>query len=178
MPAASQAAAPKVAFKIPTTGLKAALVTFAIQAKVSISTGAAANCRPTGNPLVGRFNLSDGLTRLLAGTGCSFRIIDPQTIEIVRAPPRSQPLHPPQARVSPPDTAPVLVNELVVTATKRTASAGRLPYSVSVVSGETIEGADARGASEIALMSPAVTVTNLGPGRNKIFIRGLSDGPL
>lgn len=178
MPAVSQAAAAKVAFNIPATGLKAALVSFAIQAKVSISTGAAANCRPTGNPLVGRFNLSDGLTRLLAGTGCSFRIIDPQTIEILRAPPRAQPLHPPEARVSPPDTAPVLVNELVVTATKRTASAGKLPYSVSVISGETIEGADARGASEIALMSPAVTVTNLGPGRNKIFIRGLSDGPL
>lgn len=95
MPAASQAA-PKVAFNIPATGLKAALVTFAIQAKVSISTGAAANCRPTGNPLVGRFSLSDGLTRLLAGTGCSFRIIDPQTIEILRAPPRAQPLHPPK----------------------------------------------------------------------------------
>jgi iron complex outermembrane receptor protein len=162
-------------FDIPSKPLKTALVDLAVQAGVSISTQAAAGCASVSRPLRGRFTLQDGLTRLLAGTGCGFRLIDARAIEIVRL----QPDKPVFRKVTRPEpTSLEALDELVVVATRRPTPADRLAYAVSAVEASTIAGQGLRDANDLALAVPAMTVTNLGPGRDKIMLRGLSDGPL
>jgi outer membrane receptor protein involved in Fe transport len=166
-----------VAFNIPRTSLSAAITEAAIQAKVSISTRALSECPGDAGPLVGRYSARAAFQRLLAGSGCGFRLLDASTFEIVRitAPtPRS----PPPPRVAATPVAERGVAELVVVATRRPAPASQLAYSISRVGASALVGAGIRDAAELALVTPAMTTTNLGPGRDKILLRGLSDGPL
>ncbi|MET3665751.1 TonB-dependent receptor [Caulobacter sp. 1776] len=171
----ASAAQPRLSFDIPSKPLKAALVDLAVQAGASISTQAAAGCAPTSQPVRGRFTLQDGLARMLAGTGCGYRMIDASAVEIVRLPPAS-PVTRTVAREEPHSSA--ALDELVVVATRRPTLADRLAYAVSAVESSAIAGQGLRDANDLAYAVPAMTVTNLGPGRDKIMLRGLSDGPL
>ena len=83
----------------------------------------------------------------------------------------------PPAPGEPPETAPLL-SELVIVATRRPALADRLAYSVSALDERAAEARGVHDAADLALAVPSMTVTNLGPGRDKVILRGLSDGPL
>ena len=72
--------------------------------------------------------------------------------------------------------APALVAELVVTATKRPAALDSLPGSVSAISGEQMSASGAVEVGQTVGQLAGVLTTNLGPGRDKLLIRGLSDG--
>nr|QQZ51080.1 STN domain-containing protein [Phenylobacterium glaciei] len=124
--ACAASAAPRlIGFHIAPQPLPAALTQLAIQAGVSISTGPAFACGPARG-LEGRYNLEVALTRLLAGTGCGYRLIDAGAVEIVRLPPVA-PTRPAAATPS----APVETSELIVVATRRPTQADRLAYAVS-----------------------------------------------
>ena len=172
-------------FSIPSKPTAEALIDFAVQAGVSV--GGNVKCAGRSGALVGRFTLRDGLQQLLGGGGCTFELLDPQTIRIVaarRPPPVAAPARPgPQP---PAPAAPVTVasdadevfhaSEVVVTASKRAATVDKLPYASSVVAGEDLRILGARDTAAVARQMVGVTVTNLGSGRNKILLRGLSDG--
>ena len=64
----------------------------------------------------------------------------------------------------------------MVTASKRALSDFDLPGSVSVVPASSLSAVRARDTSDLSLLASGVTVTNLGPGRDKVLLRGLSDG--
>ncbi len=163
-------------FDIAAAPLPSALLDFAIQARVSISTGAAADCRRAANPLIGRFALADGLNRLLAGTGCGYRMSGDGAIIIFRA---REPMAVATHGAPPGGRQPGLgVQEVVVTAARRTALVDRAPYSVSVVPGADMAAAGASDLSGFGPQIAGVGMTDLGPGRDKLFIRGLSDSPL
>jgi len=155
------------------------LVDFAIQAGVNI--GGVRSCRVEAQPLRGRYTLVAALERLLMRSGCSFEWVDSETIRIFpvsRQAPEARPLPKPAPTPAPvaPDLGPQLASEVVVTATKRPELRDLLPYAVSAVGAEEIQAFGADGASDIGLQMAGVTVTNLGPGRDKILLRGLSDG--
>lgn len=173
----AMAAAPTVAFNIPARGLGAELIDFAVQADISISTRDLAACAPTGRALVGRYTLKEGLTRLLAGSGCGFRFIDARAVQIVPLP---RPKPPPPAAPRPPPAAPSStdLDAVVVVATRRPVAVDRLAYPVTALGAETLSDQGVGDAAGIAGLTPSMTVTNLGAGRNKILLRGLSDGPL
>ena len=87
------------------------------------------------------------------------------------------------ARETPPPPAPPIraaqgarVSELLVTATKRAAPLDRLPASLSLVSAGQLETTGAIDAAGAMRQVAGVTMTNLGAGRDKILLRGLSDG--
>ncbi|PTS87055.1 MULTISPECIES: TonB-dependent receptor [unclassified Caulobacter] len=168
------AAQPRVTFNIPAKPLKSALIDFAVQAGASISTQAAAGCAPTSRPLRGRYTLQNGLTRLLKDTGCGFRLVDSGAIEIIRLPPKKAT----RVVVAESPSPAALVDELVVVANQRLTPADRLAYAVSGMDGQKLSAQGLRDARDLALAVPSMTVTNLGPGRDKILLRGLSDGPL
>jgi len=166
-------------FAIRPQPLSSALVEFASTAKVSISAEAARSCGPTRG-LTGRFSTIPALRRLLSGTGCDFRTIDAVTFVIVKAAPARRP----PARAStgpaaaPSPAGPSEVAELVVTSPKRTVGLARAPYAVSAVDGEALAE---RGEADLIGVSSRIagmTITNLGPGRNKVFLRGMADGAL
>ena len=68
------------------------------------------------------------------------------------------------------------LEEIVVTATKRSESVQEVPLAVSAISGEQIEARGFREFSDYLNSLPSVHVEDTGPGRNSIKIRGISTG--
>ena len=138
-----------------------------MQANVSLL-GASA-CGTGGRAqLNGRYVLSAALARVLAGAPCTWRIVDAQTVRIAAA------AAAPAAAVVGPSTP--VVAELLVTARKRPERLDALPAGVSVISGEQIFVTGASDTRDTAGQLVGVLTTNLGPGRDKLLMRGLSDG--
>lgn len=159
-------------FDIPPGPIEAALVGFGVQAQVTIGTSSRIPDRLSAG-LSGRYTLADGLTRLLAGTGLGFQFVNASTIRIIVAPDSM-----PQGQPAEAATLAAPLPELVVTATKRAVNRDEAAFSIGALSGTEISRAAADNTRDAAMAVAGVTVTNLGPGRNKIFIRGLSDGAL
>ncbi|MBW8813233.1 MAG: TonB-dependent receptor [Caulobacterales bacterium] len=112
--------------------------------------------------------LEQALGQLLAGAPCTWRMVAAGTVEISRpAHAESPPLRPPP---------PVTVSELLVTATKRAQDPRQLAVAVSAIPRSQLEGTGATDLDEAAGQFAGVLATNLGPGRNKLLLRGLSDG--
>ena len=168
-------------FDIPAKAVDEALIDFAIQADISI--GGDVRCSGRSRPVVGDFSNEAALTRLLGGVACRFVVVAPGTVRIFEdshQPERPVPSLAGRAPVSrtvvEEQPAPATVPEVIVTATRRPAVAARLADSISVVGVDAMKAAGATDASDIALQLAGVTTTNLGPGRDKILLRGLSDG--
>ena len=84
----------------------------------------------------------------------------------------------PDELVSRPDRPHALEREhdIIVTATKRDANLFDLPLSVSVASAASvIKSGGLADTSDVVANVSSLTSTNLGPGRNRIFIRGVAD---
>jgi len=175
-PAAFAANAPVYQFRIPPKPVAEALIDFAVQSNLSI--GGAAACPGNSAGLVGAFTIDDGLKRLLAGAGCRFRRVASDTIRILpkveaEPAPGVAALPPPPP---PPVDAPSVLQEVVVNATKRAAQIDQLPYSVSALGHDALRVAGATDIEDVAVQLASLATTNLGPGRDKILLRGLSDG--
>lgn len=124
-------------------------------------------CGPDGRAgLSGRYTLSQALARLLAGAPCSWRIVDAKTVRVTPLERRPQAAGP----------ATPAVTELLVTARRRPERLDVLPAGVSVVSGEQLFATGAYDVRDTAGQLVGVLTTNLGPGRDKLLMRGLSDG--
>jgi iron complex outermembrane receptor protein len=174
-PAAWAANAPIYQFRIPAQSISEALIDFAIQSNLSIGGTAACSGRTTG--LSGTFTIDDGLTRLLSGADCRFRRVAFDTVRILpgRAPPAGAVAAKPPSRVTEPSAAAIL-QEVVVNATKRAAAVDQLPYAVSALSQDDLRVSGATDIEDVAAQLASLSTTNLGPGRDKILLRGLSDG--
>jgi outer membrane receptor protein involved in Fe transport len=68
------------------------------------------------------------------------------------------------------------VTELMITARKRPERLDSLPAGVSALSGEQLFATGSDDTRDTAGQLVGVTMTNLGPGRDKLLMRGLSDG--
>ena len=111
-------AAHAYAFSIQPNAAAEALIEFAVQANISI--GGVNSCRGRSSGLRGRYTIDAGLAALLSRTGCGYRRVALDTIQIVPeapAPSPSGPDHAPEHIAQPPallaETSP-----LVVTSTK------------------------------------------------------------
>ena len=156
-----------------------AMIDLAVQANISIL-GVQA-CRGASPRLVGRFTLRQALDRL-ARDRCEYQIVDAQTVRLIplRAPEPVRLAAPPLIR---PPTAPLAaerremrMDEVVVTATKRGLALGTTAASVSVLGGASLRASNTVDSAGAAGQMAGVVITNLGPGRDKILLRGLSDG--
>jgi outer membrane receptor protein involved in Fe transport len=125
--------------------------------------------------VTGRMTADALLRELLKGTGLRARRVG-TTYRIDRAQHtrRAAPATGPQAVA--PARAPE--SDIVVTAQKRRENLGAVPFSVSVVRpGSLAEGAATPSGRDISLATEGLSTTNLGPGRNRQFIRGIADSP-
>ena len=164
----AEAADARRRFAIPTKPYAEALIDLAVQANVSLL--GAGSCGGGGRAaLRGTYTLDKALQRLLAGAPCTYRMVDATTVRILPAVPASPAPH--QATSATP-----LVTELLVTARKRPERLDTLPAGVSVLSGEQLRATGSVDARDTAGQLVGVTTTNLGPGRDKLLMRGLSDG--
>lgn len=162
-------AEPARLFRLPAEPVDTALVRFGVQGGVSVGGFPAAGCSGHSRAILGLMPPSVALRRLLP-PGCGFSRIDARAFRIEAVDP---PVRPVVAQAAPHETD---LAELVVTAEKRTEPLRGSPFAVTALDGQAVERLGAKSFADLALQIPAVAETNLGPGRNKLFIRGLSDG--
>lgn len=170
--AASDKPSASVRLQIPAKPVHAALIDFALQADLSLG-GDLEACGGTAPALYGRMAPQTALDRILAHSGCGYTLPDPGTVLIRKTPPP----RPRAVAAAPPSPAPSLaLGEVVITAQRYPNLPGRTPYAISVVSGSTLARENLTSLSDLTGQVAGMTVTNLGPGRDKILLRGLSDG--
>jgi iron complex outermembrane recepter protein len=171
--AAHAAPPPTITFSIPAGPLSAGLVKFAVQANISLGLGAVDACAATSPGLTGPHTIEDGLQLMLKGSGCGYRRLDARAYEIRPARIAPSPVVTGAGNPTRADLA-----ELVVVATHRPTLAERLPYAVTSIPASTLDVQGVHDLGDLTMLVPGMTVTNLGMGRDKVLLRGLSDGPL
>ena len=157
---------------IPAATLPRAIDQLSREAGVSIGIeGRLPNLRTPA--IHGQLTVDQALARLLAGTGYVARRVGGNAWRIERVPVSTAP-HPPPYGSKPQDSNDPAT--IIVTATKREAPLANLPLAVSVFIPSASDGVDP--ASDTARVASAVdgfSTTGLGPGRNRIFLRGIAD---
>lgn len=162
----AEAADARLRFAIPRKPYAEALIDLAVQANVTLL-GASACGTGATPPLYGDFTVSEALTLLLARAPCIGRVVAPGAVRVS-----------PQAtsQIRPASPAVTTVSEVMVTAARRLGRLDDLPAGVSVISGEHLRASNAGDVRDTAGQLVGVLMTNLGPGRDKLLMRGLSDG--
>lgn len=168
----------RIEFYVPRQNVDQALLDVALQARVSLG-GNLDACSGVSPAVQGRMSLDTALTRILAGSGCRHAIRSDGAVIVSRAPRPATPALPsPQsARApTPPTTEAVQISEVVVTAPRRPELIQRSSSAMTAVPTERIARSGVTGMQGLDALVSGMTVTNLGPGRNKILLRGISDG--
>ena len=156
-------------FHLPAEPLGEALVHFAVQGGVSVGGLPAPGCAGLSRPVEGPMSPEAALARLLP-PGCGFRALDSRSFQVIAVRQSAA------ANRPTPSSAANAVEALVVTAERRREPLSGAPYPASALNAANLERLGGDSFQDVAAQFVGVTVTNLGPGRNKIFIRGLSDG--
>jgi outer membrane receptor protein involved in Fe transport len=123
----------------------------------------------------GRMTPEAALRAMLRGTGLRARRVGAAfRLERIRS---AAPPHPTGSQLpSPPGEIPP--QDIVVSAQKRTQSLSSVPMSLAIVSVRSSANGSATPSSrELSLAIEGLASTNLGPGRNRQFIRGVVDSP-
>jgi iron complex outermembrane receptor protein len=163
---AAAAAPVRIHFHIEPKATSEALLDVALQANVTLI-GAGACAGYSTDRFVAAMTVEEALDRLLSGGApCAWRAIAPGTIEITPLARTATAAH-----VSPP----VTVSEVLVTTTKRVRDPRQLAVAVTAVRGLDLQAAGASDAADSGAQFGMLS-TNLGPGRDKLLLRGLSDG--
>ena len=179
---ASPAFAAPVAFDLPPRSYADALIEIGVRSNLSMLNVAA--CRGAAPRLRGRFEGREAVALLLRGASCRFEFVDAVTVRFFSAAPAapSQPVRiakapPPRPAAAPtPVEGPIDLEGVVVTAQKRPELLLNSAASVSVIGASRLADASALDVSDVAAQLAAVVLTNLGPGRDKVLLRGVSDG--
>ena len=170
------ASSPTYEFRIAPKSLSEALIDFAVQSNLSI--GGVSACSGRSSGLSGRHTVVEGLDILLDGANCRFHRVGADTVRILPAE-RPEAVTPPAERPAGPapgSEANSVLPDVVVSATKRAAVVDQLPYAISAVDAEALRDDGAIDIDDVASQLASFSTTNLGPGRDKILLRGLSDG--
>ncbi|MCF2515208.1 TonB-dependent receptor [Sphingomonas sp. G124] len=124
----------------------------------------------------GASNASEALRQMLQGSGYRAIATGLSSFRIERVPttePRPTPI--PTA----PSQSDVPQPEIVVTALKRPSPLSTLPATIRVIRDDRLFSATGiPGSDALARDIPALSISGLGPGRNRMFLRGIGDGPL
>ena len=164
---------------IPAGTLASSLAALSIATGASIGYPGALPLNRT--PLLrGRMTVSEALRRLLIGTHLTAISTGQSAFRLQRlSPPR--PVLPPQRpkpRLTPtPPQSDQIAPDIIVTGQKRPQILGEVPMSIAVISLGNTAGRMAPGGRDLALSIEGLALTNLGPGRNRQFIRGVADSP-
>lgn len=123
----------------------------------------------------GNMPVRRAIARALRGTGAEAIFYDNVTVRIVRK--RSGTTRPPRpfaAVISPPPTP---EQNIIVTASKQPMALADYPGSIHIIEPEREWWARnaSRGTAAFAELTPILSSTNLGRGRNKIYVRGIAD---
>ncbi|MEO1220418.1 MAG: TonB-dependent receptor, partial [Pseudomonadota bacterium] len=165
---------------IPAGRLSSAIRTLSRQTRVSIASSDQGIRAIRSRSVRGNFTAAQALERLLAGT--PFRSVRLQgggyRVERKPAPRRvaARPARPVAVPTAPPPAPPPPPQPIIVEATKRSAASIDYAGGIKVLDLAT-PGLlpEAARLDDLLASVPSVSGTALGPGRNKIFLRGIAD---
>ena len=161
-------------FDVKASTLGQSLIALGQQAHITIGL-TDSRAAATRSPAVhGRMELRQALGRLLAGTGYSF-ILAGGSVRIVPAVvARSNRARPPVPPVAPPER---IADEIVVTASKQDVGLTRFGGTVHLIElgRPDLSRLGAQGSDAILARLPVLASTHLGPGRDKLYVRGVAD---
>jgi iron complex outermembrane recepter protein len=173
----------RTAIDVPATRLDNAVRSLGRQSGASIGFRDAKVAKLRVRAIRGRYTAGEALYLMLQDSGARARRVAADTFLIEADPDFGKrtaapaPARAPSriAEVTPAAPAPPPV-EIVVTGTKRDIPIAAYPGMVHVIDGNRISVASGRmGSDALESATPSVVSTHLGPGRNKLFIRGIAD---
>lgn len=162
-------------FNIPAKARSEALIDLGVQARVTL--GGASSCPGRSEAVVGALTLRQALQVVTAGA-CQFEVLDNATVSIrpAQATRTSAAVERSPVAAPSPVLAPPAIDSVIVTATKRPTRLGAAAGGLSVISAGRLRDAGAIDTTSISQQTAGFITTNLGAARNKIMLRGLSDG--
>lgn len=170
-------------YTLPSQPLGAALNQLALTADRQIMVPPALVRGRNAPALSGRYTLDEALTRLLAGSGLSYRIGGNGVITIVTGPgPQARPPVPASGRDDPPEEAPIQLNAVEVTGSRLKRVDVEGPSQVISISREDIARSGSATVRDVlnALPQNAVALDESGAntfaGMSTVQLRGLSTG--
>ena len=152
-----------VTFNIPPQSLEGALLTLARQADVSLALPTEGLEGAHSEGLIGRHSPREALGLLLAGTGYTFETAGDRAYRVTAVS---------RARQF------VVSDEIIVTAARSSSPLRNLPRALSDVPGQRLEELGAADSHALAGEVSGLAFTDLGIGRDKIYMRGISDGAI
>lgn len=161
-------------FAIGNEPIGKALYLFAQQAGISIARPPLSFRDGKSQGLTGRYNIGEGLEHLLRGTGFGFNRVSSRSVRIFKLP-----LRPQKTKIKTSlqkEIAPV-INEILVSATRRKNYVQSLPYAISAISGQRSVDLGSISTHDVTHQVAGIYATGEGVGRDKVIVRGLSDGP-
>lgn len=162
---------------LPAGPLGSAVVALGRQAGISIGVSDPRLAAMQVRRVRGQLTVRQALQKLLDGTDAGFVSIGADSWRIVRRAATPSPRIAGRPMIRP---AVAIVEEppgdIIVTGNKRKTPLSEYPGSVSVLRMDELPmGAEGRGTDAITQRLPGVGSTHFGPGRNKLFIRGIAD---
>ncbi|MEA3179793.1 MAG: iron complex outerrane recepter protein [Gammaproteobacteria bacterium] len=161
----------------------AALRDFGVQSGVAISAQQKDLAGKRLNAVTGSLTVDSALRQLVAGTGLKY-VYDASGRAVTLTPEKPASAESPaqtNTRRDPPasagtaaDTA-LLLEEIVVTARKRTENLQDVPISAEVISGQTLAESSIRSLSELSQSIPGIQLNSTGAS-GQFFIRGIGSG--
>lgn len=169
-------------FNIGQGTLGSVLIAVGRQGSISIGmTDSTLTLRPSRG-VQGHHSLKDALRIVLRDTGADFTFVDTNTVRVFIAPPsrvmeRASVPARAAVRAGVPLNTSIAEPEIIVTASKQRTALSRYPGTTTVIDFNADSGAReaALGPAGLVTRLPMLAATDLGPGRNKLFIRGVAD---
>lgn len=164
-----------ISVDVPAGTLKAGVRALGAQTRSSIALADPAMSDLKVRRLRGRMTAEQALRRMVQGLAVEVVVLDATSFRLVPAPPRrlsrAVPFNVSPARKPPPMPA----VEIIVTASKRRSSLSHYQGSVQTIDASDLAFAEYRGTEAIERAGTSLSSTRLGPGRDKLFLRGVGD---
>ncbi|MDB6012242.1 MAG: TonB-dependent receptor [Gammaproteobacteria bacterium] len=170
-------------WNIPAEDAPAALRDFGVQSGVAISAEQKDLEGKRLNAVTGSLTVDSALQQLVAGTGLKY-VYDAsgRAVTLTAATPASvEKSAQANTRRDPPPTAgqpadaPILLEEIIVTARKRTENLQEVPLSAEVINGQTLADYNIKTLSELSQSIPGIQLNATGAS-GQFFIRGIGSG--
>jgi len=162
-------------FEIESLPLSVALLQFANEADISISMPPLSFRDGKVQPLAGRHTIDEGLDILLKGTNFTYKIVSNNAVKIYRQPKKNAKKLAVQLPV-PLWLAKPLISEIIVSATRRADYIQKIPYAATAIKFDNNSGSRNSDTHSTVAKTAGIVATRQGDGRNKLIIRGISDG--
>ena len=178
-PASAQAT--QSTFDIPAQSLAVALLKFSTQSGISVALPHELAEGHESKPLAGVYSSADALRKLLDGSGLDFEFIDPDTVRITlaKSDKRSE-LAVPQSPVRVVQTAPLPdgLDEVVVTARRRTEKLQEVPIAITAFTAQALSEQHIQNITDLGYFVPSLSAVINGDRDQQYFtLRGIQNQP-